>query len=542
MARKSRKNPATVETLAPEPIIYRVGGYIRQSNDDRRKKGDTIETQKRIIQDYIDQHPDLRLSDYYIDNGKTGTNFERQAFQRIIADAEAGIINCIMVKDLSRFGRNAVDAGFYIERRLPAMKVRFIAVTDGFDSNDGDGGMILPLKNVINEAYALDIGRKRKAVYERDMADGLFVGGQTPYGYKKAPDDRHKLIIDEEAASTVQQIFNWAQLDFSPYEIAQMLNELGALPPSRYKQEKGILDPEKSIGQYWGRKVVSNILHDTIYIGHMRQGRRRAHMGKLIHTPSDEWIVVENTHDPIINPGQFEKVQAVLESSRKEIMGKRSPTVPQKPTLFKGKVFCGHCGFAMQYKRQNKDGIYWFRCNTQVIYSKSACTQVSIKEEDLKSAAVAMLHKYAETLLGRKLKLCRKAAGTTSIVPDKSAELVSVRRAMDKNRDALKTLVEQLMLGELSQDAFITKRQANTDELASLTERAIELETSPKRLESKIKECWELADCLAATECKYDLTAEILDSLVEKILVFHDKSFEIVWRFADEFAERGAAS
>ena len=350
------------------------------------------------------------------------------------------------------------------------------------------------------------------------------------------------MVIDEEAASTVRQIFSWAEMGLSTYEIVRMLNELGTLPPSRYKQGKGMLNSEKSIGLYWGRAIIVNILRDTVYIGHMVQGRTRSHMGKQTRVPREEWVVVENTHVPIIGPEQFGRVQIVLEKSLKEMIGKKSPTVPHKPNFFKGKVFCGHCGFAMQYRRQNKDGVYWFRCNTQVNFSKDACVQVSIKEEDLKSAAVSMLHKYVEVLLGRKLRLCRKVAETTSVLPDTSAELTNVRRAMDRNRDTLKTLVEQLMLGELSQDAFTTKKKTNADELAALTERAIELEISPKRLESKIKECWELADCLSATECKYDLTAEILDSLVEKILVYHDKSFEIVWRFADEFVERGAAS
>jgi len=238
----------------------------------------------------------------------------------------------------------------------------------------------------------------------------------------------------------------------------------------------------------------------------------------------------------------FEKVQKAFEQVHDDRMLNRNPTVPYAPSLFTGKVFCGHCGYALHRKRENKAGIYVFRCQSQQNYSEKACVQVSIKEEKLKLAAVSMLHKYIEVLLGRKLRLCRKAAGTTSVIPNTNAERVNVQRAMDKNREALKTLVELLMLGELSQDAFTAQKQANTDELAALTERAIELETSPKRLESKIKECWELADCLAATECKYDLTTEILDSLVEKIFVFHDKSFEIVWRFADEFAERSAVS
>jgi len=541
MARKSRKNPAPVEPLAPEPIIYRVGGYVRQSSDDKRKKGDTIETQKRIIQDYIDQNPDLRFSGFYVDNGKTGTNFERQAFQHLMTDAEAGTINCIIVKDLSRFGRNAVEAGFYLERQLPAMHIRFIAVTDSFDSNNGDGGMILALKNVINEAYALDISRKCQAVKRQSIQEGLFIGGQAPYGYIKAPNNCHKLMIDQATAPIVKKIFDLTEQGFSPYEIIQELNASAVPPPSRDKQEKGILDPDKLQARYWGRTMILSILNDVAYIGCLAQGKTRSDCNYRVKVPREEWVVIENTHEPIISREQFERVKEIRQKSCLDLANNRGAAIPYSPSLFSGKVFCGHCGYSMRRTRQNKDGVYWFRCESQVKYAKKACVQVSIKEEDLKSAAVTMLHKYIEILLGRKLRLCRKAAGTTSAIPNTNAELVTVQRAMDKNRDMLKTLVEQLMLGELSQDAFSEKKQANADELAALTERAIELETSPKRLESKIKECWELADCLSATECKYDLTAEILNSLVEKILVFHDKSFEIVWRFAGEF-ERSAAS
>jgi uncharacterized coiled-coil protein SlyX len=165
-----------------------------------------------------------------------------------------------------------------------------------------------------------------------------------------------------------------------------------------------------------------------------------------------------------------------------------------------------------------------------------------VKEEDLKAGAAAMLRKYAEALLGKKLKLCKKALGGNADEKDMRAELARVRQEMDKNRGALKDLFEQMMDGRLTPEAFAEKKRDNDGKLAALTDRALELETSPRRLNARIRECWELADCVTAVRCKYDLTAEILDSLVERILVYHDKSFEIVWRFADEFAieESGA--
>ena len=214
MARKSRKNMEAIHETVSEQPFYRVAAYIRLSVEDNKKKGDSLETQKNILHSYISLTPGLKLHDYYIDNGATGTNFERPAFKKMLADAENGVINCIIVKDLSRLGRNAIDTGYYIEKYLPSLKVRFIAVNDSFDTNSinpGDG-IMLPLKNMINEAYSLDIGRKIKAQQHQSMKEGEFVGARPTYGYLKSPDNCHKLIIDEKTAPVVRRIFQWGSI------------------------------------------------------------------------------------------------------------------------------------------------------------------------------------------------------------------------------------------------------------------------------------------------------------------------------------------
>jgi DNA invertase Pin-like site-specific DNA recombinase len=210
MARKSRKAIETSIMAQPEQLIYNAGAYIRLSSDARRKPGDSLENQQDIIENHIATSPDIRLVEIYCDNQTTGTNFDRSDFNRMLEDAQSGRINCIIVKDLSRFGRNSIDSGYYIEKQLPAMGVRFIAVTDAFDSKDGDGGVMIPLKNMIAESYALDISRKCRAVQQQNIQDGRFVGRLAPYGYSKAPDDCHRLVIDEEAAAVVRQMFDWA--------------------------------------------------------------------------------------------------------------------------------------------------------------------------------------------------------------------------------------------------------------------------------------------------------------------------------------------
>jgi DNA invertase Pin-like site-specific DNA recombinase len=214
---------------------------VRLSSDDRRKKGDSIATQKNIISHFITMNPDIKLHDFYVDNDKTGTNFERPAFQKMLADMENGKINCVIVKDLSRFGRNAIDTGYYIEKYLPSLNVRFISINDSFDTDESDGagnpcgGIVLPLKAVIAEAYALDLGNKVRSVHGQNIKEGRYVGGRSPYGYLKSPDDCHKLMIDPETAPVVRQIFDWAAQGVNHIEIARRLNDTHITPPSLYK-------------------------------------------------------------------------------------------------------------------------------------------------------------------------------------------------------------------------------------------------------------------------------------------------------------------
>jgi len=185
MARKSRKHIAEPIFTSVSPFIN-TALYIRLSVEDNKKRGNSIETQKMVLKDYLSNKPEFRIYDTYIDNGTTGTNFNREGFQRMLSDIEAGKIDCVIVKDLSRLGRNSIDSGYYIEQYFPSHNVRFIAVTDQFDSENPDnlhGGIILPLKNMINEAYSLDIGRKIKAQARQDMKEGKFVGARAPFGY-----------------------------------------------------------------------------------------------------------------------------------------------------------------------------------------------------------------------------------------------------------------------------------------------------------------------------------------------------------------------
>ena len=368
MARKSRKE--TVITAEPVPSLYvHVALYIRLSVEDNKKRGCSVENQKLVLNDFLADKPDFVVYDTYIDNGMTGTNFHRPGFQQMLSDIEAGYINCVIVKDLSRLGRNSIDTGYYIEQYFYTHNVRFIAVTDQFDTADPGnlhGGIMLPLKNMINEAYSLDIGRKIKAQARQAMKDGDYIGARAPYGYRKDPENCHKLLIDEAAAPVVQQIFQWAYERVALNRIVRNLNEMGIPAPSHYKKTTGEITSPGLIGSgKWQTRTVMKILESEVYTGDLVQGKTKIVDHQQVQAGDDNLIVARHTHEPIISHAVFEAVQ----DYRKQVceQSKAVPKKPYTPNIFKGKVFCADCGRSLHRQRaERKKGpdIYWFHCLT----------------------------------------------------------------------------------------------------------------------------------------------------------------------------------
>ncbi len=259
MARKSRKNLSAEQTV--RAAVLNTALYIRLSVEDGKGRGNSIENQQLILNDYVLDKLEFSVSDTYIDNGLTGTNFDRPAFKRMLSDIENGKINCVIVKDLSRLGRNSIDTGYYIEQYFAQHKTRFIALNDMFDTADESNsrnGIILPLKNMVNEAYALDIGKKIKAQAHQAMLDGDYIGARAPFGYKKSPDDCHKLIIDEDAAPTVRRIFEWFAEGDGLNTITVRLNEMGVETSSVYKSKTSERDKNYTLNRNWKTFTVSH--------------------------------------------------------------------------------------------------------------------------------------------------------------------------------------------------------------------------------------------------------------------------------------------
>lgn len=315
MARKSRKNLPTNVEIKPCTLLKTVM-YLRLSVEDN-EINTSIDNQREIIKNYVSNKPDFKLVNEYIDNGKTGTNFNRTGFLNMIEDVEKGKIDCIIVKDLSRFGRNMIDTGHYIEKFLPMHNVRFIAVNDDFDTdNKNVNSFILPLKNIINETYAKEISFKVRKEVKLSMERGQWISSIAPFGYTRVRINKeNRIVVNEETACIVKKIYNLALKGLSINEIREQLNIDNVPTPTAFKKSQGVLKSDTQLSSQWNRVILKRILTNEVYIGTLVQGRRSILNGKDVKLPKEQWYIVKNNHTPIITDKAFYEVQKIINGS-----------------------------------------------------------------------------------------------------------------------------------------------------------------------------------------------------------------------------------
>lgn len=318
MARKSRKPTAQPENPKRQEHACRAALYARLSSEDLHGKTNrSIENQIALLERFIQEQQDISVYGVYTDRGESGTNFERQGFQGMMEDVRNGAVNCIVVKDLSRFGRNYIETGDYIENILPFMGVRFIAVNDGYDSARGGESLTVPLKNVINDLYARDVSRKVSSSFAVKQRRGEFLGTFAPYGYLKAQGDPKHLIPDPVTAPVVARIFQWREQGFSLRAIAGRLDGEGICPPAQYRCDMGLIkEKHRDSPCGWHKSAVARILANPVYLGHMAQAKQKTSVFQghgRINIPQSGWVIVENTHEPIIDAVLFQAAQTGVE-------------------------------------------------------------------------------------------------------------------------------------------------------------------------------------------------------------------------------------
>ena len=538
MARKSRKQ---TEIPMPAPSLYvYVALYIRLSVEDNKKRGCSVENQKLVLNDYLADKPDFIVYDTYIDNGLTGTNFHHPGFQQMLSDIEAGHINCVIVKDLSRLGRNSIDTGYYIEQYFYAHNVRFIAVTDQFDTADPGSlhsGIMLPLKNMINEAYALDIGRKIKAQARQAMKDGDYIGARAPYGYRKDPDNCHKLLIDEDTAPVVRQIFEWAHEHVALNRIVRNLNEMGITAPSHYKKSTGEITSPGLIGSgKWQTRTVMKILESEVYTGDLVQGKTKIVDHQQVKAGEDNLIIAKCTHEPIISYELFTAVQEYRKQICEE--SRAVPKRPYTPNIFKGKVFCADCGRSLHRQRaERKKGpdVYWFHCLTNSRVAKDSCKGVMMQETELIATVTAILEKELSVALGMSLPLFQLEAKQKKDKDRLKTQMSARRQETEKKRRLIRGLYENFVQGILTNEEYFELKTAYEESIGTLSGEIEALEKDMDALDSRLVRYRSMEKDAKSLAQDHALTAELIDRLIERIEIDHERNIHVTFRFKSEF-------
>lgn len=543
MARKSRKFKDPQSPKKEDVHIYETAIYVRLSVEDTRKKeSNSIGTQKAALLSYIQEQPDQQLHEIYEDLNYTGTNFDRPAFIRMISDIHAGIIDCVLVKDLSRFGRSFEETGHYLERVFPLLKVRFISVNDNYDSLTAsldENSLIVPLKNLFNEIYARDISRKVQSSFRLKRKRGEFCGSVVPYGYVKSGT---ALAVDEETAPVVRRIFRWILDGMSDAAIVQKLNGLKILPPNRYRFEKGLVKAEKYAKiRFWGKTTVKRISENPVYTGIMVQGKHKSnflHGGGIVQTGDDEWTIVENTHPMIIDKSVFEAVKE-LRKNRKKNYEAIEKHIPQD-SIFKGLIFCGDCkAFMIRRKlhRRNKDDEYCFLCSVYEQVDKNACTKKRVLEAEIKTSLYMAISRQVNFALEAERIISETRNLNTFQIQRNALEqhIGELQNKLQQNRRFRQSLREDLMDGVLSDRDYTLLKTNYDDEKNNFRQELDALLTEKQRQESSFSSENKWISQFRQFESERELSAQMVAALVERIEVYDGMRIEFHLRYCDEF-------
>lgn len=539
MARKSRKPGAVAETpKKPAVKVWQAALYIRLSVEFNGKRGDSLETQQQIMEAYIALCPDIEIVEIYTDNGITGRTFEREAFQRMLRDIEAGKIDCVVVKDLSRLGRNVIDTGYYIEKYFPLHGVRFIAVNDQFDSEDSENSgnhLIVPLKNMINEAYAADISKKVRAQQNQAMRDGEFVGARPPYGYKKDPDNCHRLLVNEDTAPVVRQIFQWTIDGVALNVIVKRLNEAGIITPGYYHASCGLFSYDNKLAGSgrWQTWTVGKILADEVYTGDMVQGKHTNVGHKQVVTKPEDWIVVRNTHEPLISREMFAKAQAVREQAAAKYT--KTKKEPYSENILRGRVFCACCGKTLH--RQRTHGRYFYRCISNDRMGKGTCTADirHLPEPDLFEAILTIIRQKAEVVMGESLRLKRCDGRIAAKKASVDKEIAELRQQTVKQKDLLAGLYESFVKGILTRVEYLEMQEDYNQKINGAVERVQQLQKEQSELEQQMEHYTSMADKLASVDKDTALSALLVNQLIQRVTVNGPDDISIDFAFESGF-------
>ena len=516
--------------------------YLRLSREDGDKEeSNSISGQRDLLRDYMSRHPELREYAVRVDDGFSGSTFERPAFKEMLADIKAGKTNCVIVKDLSRFGRNYLDAGEYIEKIFPFLGVRFIAVNDNFDSErerTASDDLMIPFKNLINEAYCRDISVKIRSQLEIKRKRGEYLGAFAAYGYMKSETDKNRLVIDEYAADVVRDIYRWKLEGASPKAIADKLNSVGVLSPLEYKKSLGMkyaTSFKANTQATWSAGSIIRILKNPIYIGVLIQGRETTpsyKVHKRISRDADEWAVVQDCHEAIISKSDFDKVQKILALDTRTCKG---DSVVQ---LFSGMVFCGDCGASMIRKTiPSGDKKYTYYVCSENKGNRKVCSAHSIRDKDLEDIVLLSTQQYIRAVID-----LQDLMEMTDTAPLRTAEAQKVQRQLDMKRSELErynrllmSLYESLTDGIINKEEYMRLKQRYTEQGAEAEKQLMALQDVLTNIQEHGSASLGWMNDFREHQNITMLDRETVVTLIERIFIYDDKRVEITFRWHDEF-------
>lgn len=551
MARTKRKvNPVlTVATPTEQPRrIYRTGGYVRLSVEDSGKPGaDTISAQKGLVLEYIEAQSDMRFCGLFCDNGQTGTNFDRPEFERLMESVRTGQIDCIVVKDLSRFGRNYKETGNYLERIFPFLDVRFVAVNDHFDTMTAvrsADGYIIPLKNIMNEVYSKDISRKIIPALSTKQQNGEFIGSWAPYGYRKDPLDHHHLEPDEETMPVVRMIFQWRLSGVSYLQIARRLNEQNIPSPSKYHYLKAEAKSERFANTVWHVAIIKRILFSEVYLGHMVQGRNRNDLSRgkrMCQVPKSDWIVVRNTHEAIIDEETFQAVQKMAEECRityQDSLG-RYDSLGTIPNILRGLVFCADCKRPMvRYKCASptcRTVSYVYICLTHM-ENPASCSNKNLHETELKELLWDTIQRELALAgaLEKQIRQHSRSVAVRNYEASHKQEIVTVRKSLDRAEMLYDRLFQDYTDKLMTEREYTELRTQYRSDIEDARTRLEELEQQHQdQLYKTTKNPW-LTTC-SQFQAESELTEDMAHALIERIEVDGANHVSVTLRYQDEY-------
>jgi len=527
-----------------------IGKYIRLSlaDQDLMKKENKLESesishQKALIQNFINGHSELNGSEQYefFDDGYSGTNFERPSFERLLERIKKGEINCVIVKDFSRFGRDYIELGDYLERIFPFMGVRFISINDHYDSADykgTTGGLDVVMKNIVYDYYSKDLSIKVKTAKYQKMKQGKYLGGHVPYGLMKDPKDKHKLIIDPEAAAVVREIFDMAIAGMRLIDMARTLNERGIETPGQYYRRKHpgtkkFADASDMV--CWNHNNIRSILQQEMYygaiVGHKRQGLGVG----CKHTatvPKEEQFIVEGRHEGIVTKEEFLRAQEIFCKQRKT-----KKIIPKTYPLYR-KVKCGTCGRAMSYRTYSRNGVTYryFTCpHAKEQTEEDGCCKRYVIEDNLNEIVWSVIRQLLDMTDAFMKKLDKQNSISRQDNLILAEELSRLQQEKEKCESDRFANVDQFMAGMLDKEVY-QRRRADLGRLAERLEADIaELEQKLKAAETAKDDS--LSQALGVMK-KYsgadELTQAMVQEMIEKVVVTDPEHVEIVWKFKDE--------